>query len=231
MKTTSQALNTFIHRYWQAPFFLLMLMVCANAFASTITELEKQSLKGQVKSATVQGEIDRLYSEEQQMDQQYRALLSQLSALESSNVELQKRIDSQLSQQSNLQQQLESVAQIKREITPLMTQMQHSLVEFVQADLPFLKAQRLHALQQLDSYLADVENPLSSKYQKLLEAFEEQAELGYSMTSYQNHPRYRRAGSSDRLPGRARHFHWCCRPASGCRNRIPGIHSGHQRRR
>lgn len=153
--------------------------------ANTVAELEKESLKVQQESRSIQNEIDRLYSEEQVLDQQYQALLLKLAALKSYNADVQKRIDSQNDQLQSLQEQLASVAQVKREIMPLMEQMQTSLVEFVDADLPFYKAQRVQSLELLSKNIDDIELPLSSKYQKILEAFEEQSAFGQSMDSFQ----------------------------------------------
>ncbi len=173
-------------RFYQVLFSAcLCVFLSYPALANTITELEKKSLEGQEKSTAIQNEIDQLFSEEQQIDQQYRSLLARLDTLNSANLDLKKRIESQDKQQQSLQRQLKSVAQVKYEITPLMNQMHSSLVEFVKADLPFLTEQRAQGLQQLADYLADIENSLSSKYQKILEAFEEQADFGHSMASFQ----------------------------------------------
>jgi hypothetical protein len=180
-----------IHGSFVVPHYFKIISICSLLFfhslsvANTVAELEKESLKGLQESTSIQNEIDRLYSEEQLLDQQYQTLLMQLAALKSYNLDVKKRIDSQNSQLLSLQEQLASVAQVKLEIMPLMQQMQTSLAAFVDADLPFKTEQRAQELERLAQSIDDIEMPLSSKYQRILEAFDEQRGLSQSMESFQ----------------------------------------------
>lgn len=153
--------------------------------ATSIGELEQQTLDQQASSAKVQRQIDQLYDEEKSIDREYRLLLTQLANIQDTNLALQKRGDRQAEQLASLREQLISIEQISREIIPLMGQMQQSLQGFIDADLPFKQRARIQEAEQLAADLTDVDLALSVKYQKLLSAFEKEAAYGLAMETFQ----------------------------------------------
>jgi len=153
-------------------------------FAASVDDVNKQVSSAHAKSARVQKEIDQLSHEQTSFDQEFLQLTRRLSDIDSYNATLLAKIE--LSQESSrsLSQQLDSVANIDREITPLMTQMYQSLAAFVEADIPFLKEHRINQIRRLGE---DVDNPsfnVSVKYKKLLEAFFEEDQYAHQMQSY-----------------------------------------------
>ena len=164
---------------------LLCLLVSSSLAANSIDAVNGELLKSHLHSAAVQQKIDDLHQLSDASDREYRALVLQLDSVNSYNQQLQQRLLQQREALQDIEKQLLSVDEIKREISPLMAQMQRSLIEFVAADLPFLAAQRQADLQQLDRDLQDLDLADSGKYQKILQAYLREESYSHSMQTYQ----------------------------------------------
>ncbi|MEH6446353.1 MAG: DUF3450 domain-containing protein [Oceanospirillaceae bacterium] len=163
----------------------LVYLLSPYSIASEITEVQKSVISGQRQNTKIQHEIDQLYKAEDQLDRQYRRLLLTLKTTKSYNQGLEKQLQQQMLKKTSLETQLLYVAGVDEEIGPIMREMQRSLKDFVVADFPFLLDQRMQVVAQLAADLADIELDLTTKYQKILQAFKDEDEYGLSMDTYQ----------------------------------------------
>jgi len=152
--------------------------------AASVDDVKKQVSSAHAKSAQVQKEIDLLSHEQKSFDQEFLQLTRQLEDIDSYNAALVEKIELSQKNSRSLSLQLDSVANIDREITPLMTQMHQSLAAFVEADIPFLKEYRVSQIQRLGEDIGSPSISVSVKYKKLLEAFFEEDQYAQQMQSY-----------------------------------------------
>jgi len=152
--------------------------------AASIDDVKKQVSRARAQSAQVQTEIDQLSLEQKSFDQTFLQLTRQLEDIDSYNAALVAKIDLSQINSRNLSLQLDSVANIDREITPLMAQMHQSLAAFVAADIPFLKEHRASQILRLGEDIGNPSFSVSVKYRKLLEAFFEEDQYAQHMQSY-----------------------------------------------
>lgn len=165
--------------------FSVILYSCTAISAEPVNELNSQMLAAQQKTAKVQGEIDQLHEKTAGILTEYRRLTAQIAAAQL----YQKQLESSLQQQEQtigeLKQQLQSVADIDQQINPLMLEMAQSLHQFIEADLPFVKQQRLAAVSMLLQNLGSLESPVSDKFQQVLDAYMTEDQYGRAMSTFQ----------------------------------------------
>lgn len=178
MKYTSSILFTF---------FINSLCFSVSLAATSVDQLNRQVMSDLRKSANVQTAINHLAVEQDVLDHESAQLLLTLANTRAYNQQLTKKIVKFEDDIDDLSAQIVSVARIDRDITPLMTQMMQSLQAFVAADIPFQLSDRLKQLQGLSAQLSNPDLSLSAKYQKLLQAFVEEAAYAEQMQSYQGH--------------------------------------------
>lgn len=140
----------------------------------TATSTGKQSQERINQVADQTDELLRLYREE----------MTQISALQAYNAQLERLLESQGKEISSLNQQIDSVTVIGREVTPLMLQMVDSIDAFVSLDVPFLLGERRNRIAQLRELMdrADVTN--AEKYRRITEAYQIENDFGRTIEAY-----------------------------------------------
>jgi septal ring factor EnvC (AmiA/AmiB activator) len=109
-----------------------------------------------------------------------------------SNAEITKRFDATIQQQlasqqrevAALEQQIAEIDATAAALQPMLQRMFDDLVEFVQADVPFLAKERAARVDRLRDVMSQLETPPGEKYRRLLEAYTIEMEYGRTMDAY-----------------------------------------------
>ena len=154
--------------------------VSADALAKTI-QTEGAISNGAIKS---QKKIDDLDDHTRKMLEKYRSATRQTKTLLTYNDHLKALLDSQEAEKSSFEQQLEQIETTQREIVPLIINMQQSLEQFVQLDLPFLPEERQQRITRLKEMMtrADVTN--AEKFRRIIEAYQIENDYGNTIEAY-----------------------------------------------
>lgn len=123
-------------------------------------------------------------AEEADPVEQYDQLLRQIDALEVYNALLQRQIDDQEQQITNIQNASEGVPALERQIPPLLTRMVDGLEEFVSLDLPFYEDERTERVAELQDMLDDSSVNVAQKMRRVLEAYQIEVEYGRENEAY-----------------------------------------------
>ncbi len=131
-----------------------------------------------------QSKINALDDRTRKMLEQYRSITHQTKTLLTYNAYLKDLLDSQEAEKASLEQQLQEIEITQREIVPLILNMQTSLEQFVQLDLPFLPKERQQRIASLKSMMtrADVTN--AEKFRRLIEAYQIENNYGNTIEAY-----------------------------------------------
>ena len=89
-----------------------------------------------------QERIDNVVKQTRSLEDQYKAVLKEIEGLEVYNTLLQRQVDNQVLQLGDLEESLQQVEVINRQIVPIMTKMIESLEQFIKLDVPFLQEER-----------------------------------------------------------------------------------------
>ncbi|MEN8721449.1 MAG: DUF3450 domain-containing protein [Alphaproteobacteria bacterium] len=135
--------------------------------------------------AQSQGRIDSYDDQRSEALTEYKATLKKLAALKEYNAQLEGFIADQERQLVSLEEQIERVTGINREIQPLMTRMLDGLKAFVDLDVPFLPDERADRLSTLDGIMENSNLSPAERYRKVAEAYQIENEYGRTIEAYQ----------------------------------------------
>jgi septal ring factor EnvC (AmiA/AmiB activator) len=134
--------------------------------------------------AASQERINKVADDTDELLRQWRDETAQIEALRVYNTQLEKLLASQDNEVTSLNDQIDSVKVIGREVTPLMLRMVDSLDEFVGLDVPFLIDERTDRVVRLRQLMdrADVTN--AEKYRRIMEAYQIENDFGRTIEAY-----------------------------------------------
>lgn len=135
--------------------------------------------------AQSQGRVDNYDDQRSEALTEYKATLKKLAALKEYNAQLEGFIADQERQLISLEEQIERVTGINREIQPLMTRMLDGLKAFVELDVPFLPDERADRMATLDGVMENSNLSPAERYRKVAEAYQIENEYGRTIEAYQ----------------------------------------------
>ena len=160
--------------------------VTGLAWAADINTALALEEKANAESASSQKRINKIDDQTSDLATEYRAEIDHIQSLRVYNSQLEKVIASQEEELASLEDQINSVTEIGREVMPLMMRMVDTLDQFIEADVPMLLAERRKRVADLRELLvrADVEN--SEKYRSIMEAYQIENDYGRTIEVYQD---------------------------------------------
>lgn len=169
--------------------FMIMLVIIAS-FASVFAQQKLQTAVQVVNNANnqaakTQGAIDRLSDQTDDLLVQYRAALSEIEALTVYNKEIKSLVDDQVLQIQNINNEMETLESTNRAVVPLIIEMIDMLRQVVQADIPFLKEERMARIAKLEANMNKSNVTTSEKYRKATEAYQVELDYGRTVGTYQ----------------------------------------------
>ncbi|WP_372762626.1 DUF3450 domain-containing protein [Pseudoalteromonas sp.] len=147
------------------------------------TVIDKSSEINQ-SAAQSQKKIDKIADSIQGRLQQFKALNKEIEGLAVYNAQLNKQLDNQLEEMQSLNQSMDQVSIIERQITPLMLRMITGLEQFVALDMPFLTAERSKRLASLSNMMDRADITTSEKFRRVLEAYQIEVDYGRTIEAY-----------------------------------------------
>lgn len=141
------------------------------------TELNKLAQASQERIDATAGETGRLLRE-------YQAVLREIESLKAYNAQQRRVVADQEKQLAELQQSIDDVVTIRREITPLMLRMIESLDDFVALDVPFHAGERAERIGNLRDFMDASDISPSEKFRLVLESYQIENEYGRTIEAF-----------------------------------------------
>lgn len=177
-----------MHRFKTIAFAMTMsvgtLLGTSAAQANTVDAVLKV---GQAKTAAAQKsqqKIDKLSSETGDLLQDYKTVMKQVDGLRVYNARLEKQIANQLKRIDDIENSIEQVTIIQRQVTPLVIRMIDGLEQFIKLDVPFHMDEREERLEFLRANLDRSDLSVAEKFRQVLEAYKIENEYGRKIDSY-----------------------------------------------
>ena len=140
------------------PMICLGLLATPGSLAGDLDEvLLASNDRAQLAQASQQN-IDRVVSETNTLEADYKQVMKQLDGLAVYNDYIERQIASQEGEMATLRESLDQVGVVERQIMPLMIRMLDGLDQFIQLDQPFLLEERNSRVNRLRALMerADV---------------------------------------------------------------------------
>jgi len=171
---------------------LLALLVSAGVLGGTAVAVQANTLDsildvGKAKNEAAkksQVKIDRLADETRDLLTEYKTVMKQVDGLKVYNARLQKQIDNQIEQIARIEQSIDQVAIIQRQMTPLVIRMIDGLEQFINLDVPFNKEERLQRVKFLRDNLDRADVTVAEKFRGVLEAYNIELQYGRGVDTY-----------------------------------------------
>lgn len=144
---------------------------------------------GQAKVAAAQQSqlrIDKLQEETSALLTEFKQVNKQIEGLRVYNAQLEKQIQNQLNVITALEESIDQVTVIERQIQPLILRMLDGLEQFVELDMPFRLEERRERVASLRSKMDRADITVAEKFRQVLEAYNIEAEYGRKLETYQD---------------------------------------------
>jgi CRP-like cAMP-binding protein len=162
---------------------LLALWMVALPAAATdpVTQAADTAIRTNKAAAVSQDRVDQLDDQTKALLERFRKASWQAQQLKVYAQQLEQLTTAQEAERASIERQIAELDNTERELLPLMLRMVDTLEKFVSLDLPFLREERQERVANLRRLLADPEKSIAEKYQRILEAFQIEADYGRSL--------------------------------------------------
>jgi hypothetical protein len=171
---------------------LIAALVSAGALVGAAAAVQATTLDqilavGEAKNDAArksQAKIDRLADETRDLLTDYKTVMKQIDGLKVYNARLQRQIDNQMKRIDEIDESIDQVTVIQRQMTPLVIRMIDGLEKFVELDVPFHMEERQRRIAFLRSNLDRSDVTVAEKFRQVLEAYKIENEYGRKIDAY-----------------------------------------------
>lgn len=172
---------------------LSAVLFASALFVSSATQAQDQTLNqvlqvGQAKTSAGQASqkrIEKLQSETNDLLGEFKIVNKEIEGLRVYNAQLEKQLQNQRKVITELEESIDNVTVIERQIQPLILKMLDGLDQFVELDLPFYVQERRERIADLRANQDRADITVAEKFRQVLEAYSIEAEYGRSLFSYE----------------------------------------------
>jgi hypothetical protein len=133
-----------------------------------------------------QGRVESLSDATDDLLTQYQVALRQLESLRIYNRQLDALLAAQEVERASLEEQVDRVELVSRDVTPLMLRMIDALGAFVSLDVPFLEEERAGRILDLRKLMRRADVTEAEKYRRIMEAYQIENEYGRTIEAYRS---------------------------------------------
>lgn len=181
-----------LRRSGRLPVAILLMGTCAVALAQD--KLSQESLEAQRSQAALQQRIDAADEATQQALRELRTVEREADRLQGYNAELAPTIEQRDRTIVQREEALQALSETRETLPVLMRDLVDKLQQMIEADLPFLRDERLARVEALERMLVGGEMSQADKFDRLLAAWRTELDYGRELDAW----RGELAGTSDR---------------------------------
>jgi len=160
---------------------LLAAAATAALAADPVSQAVDATIQANKAAAASQQKIDQLDDQTKLLLERFRKASWQTQQLKVYAQQLEQLTTAQESERESIERQIAGLDTTERELLPLMLRMTDTLEKFIALDLPFLQDERGERVENLKRLLADPEKGVAEKFQRILEAYQIEADYGRSL--------------------------------------------------
>ncbi|MDG1206331.1 MAG: DUF3450 domain-containing protein, partial [Pseudomonadales bacterium] len=158
--------------------------VSFNAAAQTLDEVLGVRATTTVDGRKSQMKIDSLTDDTRDLLSQYKQVMKIVDGLRVYNQQQERLIRNQNEEMGKLNQSIDNVSLVERQITPLIERMIVNLEKFIELDQPFLIAERRERIAFLKETLNRADVAVSEKFSQVMQAYQVENTYGSTVDVY-----------------------------------------------
>ena len=163
---------------------LLSLISAGHTFAASLDEVLGVRSSTTVDGARSQAKIDELSDQTQDLLTQYKQVMKVVDGLRVYNKQQRRLISNQEKELAELEESIDQVTVIERQIGPLIERMIENLEKFVDLDIPFLMEERRERIAFLQDTLDRADVSVAEKFSQVLQAYQVENTYGTTIEAY-----------------------------------------------
>ena len=152
--------------------------------AATLDDVLDVSAEKTAAAQQSQARVDRLADETRSLLDDYKTVMKQIDGLRVYNARLQRQIDNQLRRIAEIDESIDQVTVIRRQMTPLVIRMIDGLEQFVEMDVPFNIDERRQRIEFLRTNVDRSDLTVAEKFRQVLEAYNIELQYGRGFETY-----------------------------------------------
>jgi hypothetical protein len=153
-------------------------------WAATVDPVVTEGQERVKEGKQAQTQVDRLSDQTEDLVTQYRQVINTIEGLRVYNNLLQKQVDNQMAEMGSIEDSIDRVSSIERQVVPLMVRMIDALESFMQLDLPFLGEEREKRVADLRAMMERSDVTAAEKFRRVLEAYQIENDYGRTIEAY-----------------------------------------------
>ena len=158
--------------------------VSFNAAAQTLDEVLGVRATTTVDGRKSQMKIDSLTDDTRDLLSQYKQVMKIVDGLRVYNQQQERLIRNQNEEMGKLNQSIDNVSLVERQITPLIERMIVNLEKFIELDQPFLISERRERIAFLKETLNRADVAVSEKFSQVMQAYQVENTYGSTIDVY-----------------------------------------------
>ena len=156
-----------------------------TASADTLDQILQTGIETQQVAQESQQKIDKMVDQTNDLLTKYKTVLKDIEGLRVYNMQLEKQISNQEKEMVELNDSIDRVTEVERQITPLMLRMVDALEQFIELDVPFQLSVRRQGIEELRELMDRSDVATSEKFRNVLEAYQIESAYGRTFEAYE----------------------------------------------
>jgi len=165
-------------------FIYAIASLSTQAFAASINEVMQEGENRAAAGEAAQKKVDSVADQTEKIVNDYRSVVKVVDGLKVYNALLQTQLNNQEAEMVALSESIGNVAQIERQIVPMMTRMVDALEEFVKLDTPFLMKERTERVERLRDMMERSDVTAAEKFRRVIEGYQIENDYGRTIEAY-----------------------------------------------
>ncbi len=164
--------------------WLALLLASPSLSAESLEDAVSMQSDMDSQAQATQTRINELDDEISLNLQRYRLAVQRKESLEIYTAQLQRLIDSQLTEIDSVERQTQEIDAIETGSLPLMIEMTQTLDEIIAVDVPFLIAEREERVEKLRTLIDRADVTAGEKFRRIMEAYLVEVDFGRTIEAY-----------------------------------------------
>ncbi|MAU40814.1 MAG: hypothetical protein CMF31_04245 [Kordiimonas sp.] len=162
-----------------------LLFAVSGAQAAELADVQKTGVEIHKMAQASQAKIDKLAEATNKLTSKYKSVLKEIDGLRVYNAQMERQISAQVSAMKDLEESIEKVTYVERQITPLMWRMIDALDRFIELDVPFEADIRKESVEELREMMDRAGVDASEKFRGILEIYQIESDYGRAVKASQ----------------------------------------------
>ncbi|MFK7958804.1 MAG: DUF3450 domain-containing protein [Lysobacterales bacterium] len=166
---------------------LVAVTVClftASAWSQNLSDLIGAQNQGNSASQASQDRVDNIVDQTRDITGDFKAVLKENDGLKVYNQLLQTQVDAQNREIRQIDESMDQVTVVERQVVPLMVRMIDGLEDFIRLDVPFLTDERTERVANLRAMMDRSDVTPAEKFRRVMEAYQIENDYGRTIEAY-----------------------------------------------